>query len=120
MARRAARAAPSLRSRADQEASAYLPSSLLQAEPVQAQLRAQCAKGRFGWIAVAARRLPRAERRRCDCLARGTGQRAGAFGARAGQGQTRQPGRARPSAAAAQLASDRLVAPLSTSWLQKS
>ena len=56
-------------SRADQKASANLPLSLFQAEPVQAQLHSECAQGRLGRIAVAARRLSRTQRWRVRGLA---------------------------------------------------
>ena len=53
----------------DQAAPAQLPAALLQDQPVQALLRAERAQGRLGRLALAARRLARAERFGGDRLA---------------------------------------------------
>src|ERR1700733_14297232 len=105
MARYSRAAAQSLRHRRDQEASADVPASLLQAEPVQAHRRSECAKGRLGWLAVAARGLACAERWRCDRMAERAGNDSGTLGARADKRQAQWAGIARAVAAAAQFAS---------------
>ena len=64
------RGAPArVRPGADQEASGDLPVPLLPAQPVQAELHPERPEGRLGRLALAARRLPRPERRRGDGLA---------------------------------------------------
>ena len=65
-----ARSPQPVRHRDYQGASAHVPVPVFPVEPVQAQHDSQCAQGRFGRIAVAARRLARAVGQRSDRMAR--------------------------------------------------
>ena len=71
VARRARRPAQRLHAGRDQEAPAHVLLALLQDQPVQALARAERAQGRLGRIALAARRLARAERLGGDGVAGG-------------------------------------------------
>ena len=70
---------------------AQLRLALLQDQPVQAQLRAECAQGGLGRFAVAARRLARAQRRRGRRVAGGPGPHS-----RRSKRDHFSPGRGRP------------------------
>src|SRR6185295_3995829 len=62
---------------ADPQVAGRLSQALLPDQPVQAQRRPQCAQGRLGRLAFAARRLARAFGRQRRRLAEGSGKSAG-------------------------------------------